>query len=471
MARHFRAAVFAAAILLYLVSAAVDWPILGYLLSFLSIAAILLSLPGANRLARNLSLLFLVSGNWMIWLQGTDPSEYLSAYGYMLHLLSLFAIIPLLAVPIQLGGYGKAIEHLLRLKVTTQQQLYRLISGFSFFLSSFMNLATLPMMYYSVKESVDPYPMQNRKQFISLGILHGFALPIMWTPVAPIVGVVFDLTGVSWSGMFPALLALSLGGLMLDWGIVYLTGKKLFFLQTIPRSNDQIRREMAATLEETAFDGEKTRWAKRKLVKLGLIITFFILLIAVAERVSNLGMIMIIVLLILPFSAVWSALLGKGKPFLHKCLKHVTEQIPDMADQFSTYLSAGFFVKAMEISGYNHEVNQLVDGLHHIIGDHLFLSLIPLIPLLLAYTGMHPVVAISLMTESLDPSLLGISVEKLTLALLGGAVTAFLMGPFNATLGIMSAIVKESPLRLSSWNWPFTISFIALLLAVLTLMP
>lgn len=40
--------------------------------------------------------------------------------------------------------------------------------------------------------------------------------------------------------------------------------------------------------------------------------------------------------------------------------------------------------------------------------------------------------------------------------MLAGAVSAFLVGPYNATIGLMSSIVKESSYKVSHWNMSYT---------------
>ena len=59
------------------------------------------------------------------------------------------------------------------------------------------------------------------------------------------------------------------------------------------------------------------------------------------------------------------------------------------------------------------------------------------------------------MTEGLNPEVIGISPHILTVAMLAGAVSAFLVGPYNATLGLMSNLVKESSYKVSNWNLSF----------------
>ncbi|WP_380026126.1 hypothetical protein [Effusibacillus consociatus] len=376
----------------------------------------------------------------------------------MLNLLTLFTMIPFLALPITLGGYGSAVEHVLHHRVNTPQQLYRTISGLAFFLSSFLNLATLPMMYYSVKDTVAQFGIRDVKRFTSLGIIHGYALPILWTPVAPIVGIVMDLTKVNWLQMFPLLFGISVCGLVLDW----------ILNSRIDPEKAIVQRELAAAVE-SSFNRE-VHASKRKLVQIAFSITLFITLIILLEWLFPFGLVITVALTSFPYAALWAILLRQSRGFMQGVRNHISQQIPKMAEQFAIFLSAGFFVKALQLSGYSEIINRLVLQIEHSIGVELFLILLPLFPLFLAYLGMHPVVAITLLAQSLNPAALAVSAEGLTIALLGGAVATFIMGPFNATLGIMSSITKESAYRISVWSWPFTICFLSMLLLILLIL-
>jgi len=63
------------------------------------------------------------------------------------------------------------------------------------------------------------------------------------------------------------------------------------------------------------------------------------------------------------------------------------------------------------------------------------------------------------MAGALNPGAIGISPLILTVAMLSGAISAFLIGPYNATIGLMANIVKESSLKVSNWNLTYTLLF------------
>ncbi|RXT04858.1 hypothetical protein [Ammoniphilus sp. CFH 90114] len=458
-----RTVVYSVSIGVFLLSTVFAAELFSTILSIAAIVCIAVSLPQSGKIAGSLSTLFLGIGFFVLWQSDVSTSTYLTSFGGMFNLLALFSIIPLIAVPIRVGGYSETIRHILESRIKSPAHLYRTISFYSFFLSCFMNLATLPMMYYSVKKAVEQYPLKSTSQFTSIGIIQGFALPILWTPIAPIVGVVFDLTHVNWLSMLPILLGLSVAGLLLNWALFQINQKK--FLHSLPDGYSAAGVEIAAAVSTP----DDQLW-KHKLRQMSIAVLLFITSIALLEYLFPIGLITTVIILTIPFSLLWSMFLKQGKAYFKETLGHFKNQLPKMSDQFAIFLSAGFFVTALQITGSNQSINQAVTSLDHLIGSTAFIMILPLIPLLLAFLGMHPALAIGLLAESLDPVTLGITPEQMALALLGGAVSTFLLGPFNATSGIMASIVKVSPFRIVSWNVGYSLAFLILIAITLLMM-
>src|SRR5690606_25449118 len=131
-----------------------------------------------------------------------------------------------------------------------------------------------------------------------------------------------------------------------------------------------------------------------------------------------------------------------------------------MKDQFFIFLSTGFFISAINISNTNDLLYGWIIQFINFSGAEVFLIILPLVPLALAYLGLHPAVSLALMMEGLNPSVIGISPHILTVAMLTGAVCSFLIGPYNATLGLMSNIVKVSSHKVSNWNIKFACLYV-----------
>jgi hypothetical protein len=450
-------------IFLYFVSSVLGFDQLKGFLSLCAIVSVVISVHSAGYLAITLSSLFLMIGIVCLWKAGVSAHVYLTSFGGMINLLALFTIIPLLAIPIRIGGYGDVIRTFMESKIKSPFHLYRSISLFSFFLSSFLNLAALPLMYYSVKKTVDTLPIHQPTRYASLGIIHGYALPILWTPIAPIVGIVFDITHVRWSSIFPYLFLLSIVGLLLDWGLYRLNRQRIEHA-SICAAEPQTIRELSAAKVTT--DLPLPAW-KPKFFQMGFAVLSFISLTMIIEHYLSIGLIGTVIILTIPFAYIWSLLIGQGKIFGRELKAHFHTQLPKMSDQFMVFISAGFLVAAIQSTDNHVLINQLIMNVDHRVGPHFFLILLPFIPLLLAFVGMHPALAISLIAESLDPLSLGLAPETLAIALLGGAVCTFMLGPFNATLGVMSSITNTSSLRIMTWNIGFTAVFIGFITLVL----
>ncbi|MFT8323235.1 MAG: hypothetical protein ABF649_20415 [Bacillus sp. (in: firmicutes)] len=436
---------------MYLISVICPWLPLGLILSCICLGIILFTFFTVSRFVRLLGSIFLLLGVVMLWRSQASFFEYITSFGSMLQLLALFGLVPILAFPIKLGDYASGIQDLIQRHVKKSKHLYMMTSSISYFLSIFMNVATVPMTYYAIKPVLEFYPLQNENRFISRAITHGFTMPLMWSPITPVVGVALSLTGVSWLSILPYVLPLSLFGLALDWFLGAKVAKK-----ALHKSNPAAlyNHELAASIEEN-----KPKSTKRILhIVVGIILLNGILILA--EHYFSLSFITIVSLLVIPFSCSWCLLINKGKEFRSSLKEYVGSFSNKMKEQFFIYLAAGFFISAIQTSKTDLVINSWMVKAEDMIGGTAFLLIIPIVPVICSFIGLHPTITLSLMAEALNPSLLGISANVLTVIMLIGAVSAFLVGPFNTTIGLMSSIVKESSFKVSNWNIVYTLSYL-----------
>ena len=447
-------------IFLYLITTIFPGIQIQYVISGLCMVIVLSTLFYVKWFVKGLGIVFLTLGIMMLATSDVDLEAYLLSFGPMLNLLTLFAIVPILALPIRLGNYQEGMQQLVNKKVKKSGHLYIMTSGVSYFLSIFMNIATLPMTYYSIKPTLNVFPLQNQERFLSRAIIHGFSMPLLWAPVTPIVGIVIEMNGVSWSSMLPYLIPFSIFGLLLDWVL----GTRLSSKSSDKGMRyDSARNETAATIETSSGGLNKAR----RINQIFVAILIFNLLISLIDYFFQFSFLIMVSLLVIPFSLTWSFMLKKGKEFFTGLKEHIDNHLLKMKDQFFTYLSAGFLISAIQYSGTDQLLNGAVGQFKNLIGAEAFLLIIPIIPLILVFTGLHPAVTLALISGALDPTFLGISPHVLTVAMLGGAVTAFLVGPFNGTIGLMSSIINVSPFKISNWNAPFTIIFLVSLMLYL----
>ncbi|MDD9312483.1 hypothetical protein PUS82_14485 [Cytobacillus firmus] len=442
---------FLTVIALYLLSTLLPQWNIDSLLSILCFFIVVLTFRLTKKFVQILGGVFLTFGAVLLWTSSSEWQQYIFAFGPMLDLLTMFTLIPILGIPVKLGRYGEGIQAIIQKRVKTSGHLYMMTSGISYFFSIFMNLATLPMTYYSIRPALGSFPVRNKERFMSRAISRGFAMPLIWAPVTPIVGIVITMTGVSWGSILPYVIPLSILGLAMDWFI----GSRQSQPMKLPHSADESVHETAASLEVTN-DSRPGR-----VFQILVAIAIFNVLVSFAETQVSLPFLILVSLIVIPFAFSWSLLLRKGKEFGHQLSDHFNSFAMSMKDQFFIFLSTGFFISAINISKANEILFDWIAAFISVAGVEIFLIILPLIPLGLAFLGLHPAVSLALMIEGVNPEAIGISPHILTVAMLSGAVSAFLVGPYNATLGLMSNIIKVDSYKVSSWNLPFAAVYVA----------
>jgi hypothetical protein len=458
---------FMLAIVSYLCSVFYSSKLLDIIISLSSLIIVISVFPTVKRFVQGMGSIFLLIGVLLLFLHGSAWTNYFYGFGNMLKVLSLFALIPIISIPIVLGNYAIRIQAMIQSKIKDSAVLYMVTSGMAYILSSFMSLATLPMIYRTIRPSLDMYPIEHKERFISRAITHGYSMPIVWTPVAPIVGIIIEMTGVRWSSILPIVIPFSLVGLVLDmligkWNANHRPNKM----------NQTVSAEVSAARESMEqLSGQKLGLEKSSHpLQILLAILIFNGLILILEEFSSFSFLLLVTVSVIPFAVVWSLLLGKGKLFVVESKSMLHKHLLGMKEQFFIFLSAGFMISAIQSTGAGHSINLGLIVVKDFVGADVFLLIIPLIPFALAFIGIHPAVGLALVAEALNPKALGISVEITAIAMLVGATMAFMMGPYNATTNMTASLSGKSSYQVSNWNAPFTLLYLLLSMLLLLLL-
>jgi len=451
-----RTGLYALTVLVYIAAGPGGVAALAPALSVLALLSVLVSLPACAPVTIILALLLFGSGSAMLWRSGATWSAFLEAQGGMAYLLALFVVLPVLSEPIRLGGYGKAIEALMGKRSGSLFRLNCLVTGLAFVCGTFMSLASIPIMMAAMTPVLAGYPIDNKVRFMVVSAISGYVLPMMWTPVSGIVGVVLFKLGLDWASMFPVLLTLSVACLAANWLVFYMLESRRVRVSTL----------RAASPEELAgFSSPLPR-----MMQILLAIVVLVAGIALLEWWFHVGTLTIVTLVAIPFAFAWSAAIGEGRRFVREAAGEFGRRLPRMADQFAIFLSGGFFVSAMHLSGYDSTANRLFLDFHEVVGTNLLLTLLPVLTLGVSFLGVHPLVAIVLFGESLKPEVLGITPDKMALTLIGSCVLTFMQGPFSGTLGLVQSLTGTSSFRLASWTAPYALAYFVLLVIGIRLM-
>jgi hypothetical protein len=454
MALKIRTIVYTTAVLFYMATAILpSRPWFHPVGSTLAVVALAVSLPAAGRIVKIISALFLAGGGVLAITHGIPQSSLYLLFGKMMDLLSLFTLIPFMAIPVLVGNYSSAIMQMLAHYAANERSLYRVVMLIGYGLASVMNLAALPMAYYSIQPAVKRLHLDDEDKFMEKSIVFGYAMPLVWSPIAAVVGGVVQVTRADWFWILPFSLILSAIGVALG-----------FLLS--PRA--AAAAQTAAARDNAAPPaGAMNPWWK--LGQMLAAIVTFVAAMTVLQKGLSISIVTAVTLLSIPFAAAWSLLLRQSGAFFRHAAAQI-RQIGNLHDQFAVFLSAGFFVTVLRTAGLAPAIDGFLVQLSHTLGTTWFLVAIPLLPVLLSMVGMHPLVSIALLGESLNPSVIGIRPEWVAVAYLGGGVTTFILSPFNATLTVMGGILKRNPLELMKWNLPFCILYLAVVIGLVTVL-
>src|SRR5688572_12160490 len=125
---------FICTILLYLIATIFSLSFLSTLISYICLIIVIVTFFRVNKLVRLLGSVFLILGVTMLWSSDASWSDYPLSFGPMLDLLTLFTLVPILSLPIKLGGYAEGIQSLIQRYVKKSKHLYTITSSVAYFL-------------------------------------------------------------------------------------------------------------------------------------------------------------------------------------------------------------------------------------------------------------------------------------------------------------------------------------------------
>lgn len=421
---------FVVLIVLFLVMELVDVPVIEWLSQVLIPITIATSFWLAKSTARLVAAIFLIAGLWLLVRGGVAPNQFISSFGEMLFVIAFFTVLPVIALPIRVGGYDQYIMTFILRHARSLRMEYAYILLVSYFYGIFLNLAAVPMSFRSLQSLLKHENLRNKERFLFFSMSQGFTTPLIWTPFSGMLGVIMISFGVNWVSIVPLLVVMSLVSLAACFVVYWQYVKH----QQIPVS-DRVEPEVAVDSESPYLI---------RLAELVGVVFLLLLVVFVLESWFELGLIISIIFITFPFTIGWCALKGRLRPFFESLNGYFQYQIPKMSSIYMIFLSAGFFVGTVQATGTDAVVSQyLLTGLA-LVPDWLIYCLLPWMIVATSYMGLHPIVTLVLLTGSVNLMDLGLSNELLAMAFLCGGVSTFLVSPFSGTVGILKSYTERS---------------------------
>lgn len=393
---------------------------------------------------RTITLFFFTLGTLILIYYKLPFSIGMQSLTSMTNIIAIIVVMQLFSIPIEVGHYSDTVEYWLKRLFKKESSLYLFAMLVTNLFASFLLFGTVPVMVSlfnkALKNSVSQY-----QRFFATAIMRGYTLALFWAPGAIIILLVMQVTHVSWSQLFVPGLLLSAIGLLTSYALEHFT-----------RLNKPII-SMSETLPDSSNIAKN---APKQTAHILLVIISLIVGIGLLERFSiatGTGRILLAGLIV---STIWIMYYRK-RAELKTVLKNYGESGIMQATDFSVFfIAVGLFAGAVDHSGILVHIQPLLQESVNHLGIFSIL-VIPLLFILIAVCGIHPLVLAVMFGKILLSVSLPLSSVSIALILLLSAAISFIISPF-AGMSLMTAkFLHVTPLEVSlKWNLLFCTLFL-----------
>ncbi|WP_156816912.1 hypothetical protein [Salsuginibacillus kocurii] len=359
-----------------------------------------------------------------------EISQYFTSMALLLCLLYLLPFIHHFMITSRLD---RELYRFLDSNVKDGRHFYIRTSFANYILSLFIFLSALPLTYRFLTEKLQKLPAHVRTRFTSSVILRSFASSNVWSPIEVYIVIVVAITGVYYLELLPYLITLSFITLLLDW--VFTSSFK-----SITAIEDSHQLKVAH---------------KGKLSLLFFFLAGFISSAASIQAISEIDFFEAIILLIVPYTLLWSVCLKRRKSFVRYTRLVWYRHITTMQNFFILFLALGFFNEVVEHSGILAEVMEVAEPIstYPLL---LFIGL-QLSTLFLACVGVHPLATLSLQGLFVTPFLTVLEPLSVAIVLITSTVANDAAGTFNVPVTMMSQYTGVHPYSITRLNLGFAL--------------
>lgn len=362
-----------------------------------------------------------------------------------LPLFSIIVITPLLGILISTGNYIQALKDKTH-KILGNMYLFYLWMTFSTHsMGVLLNVGSITINH----QLMDVVTVQNKKIVGSI-LSRGFITTMFWSPYFAAMALVLTNLDLQWTDV---------GWKALWFSIIVLIGN--FFL-----SLKDLKKENALKIYELILNNKEN---SSKIWELIFILGSIIAITFLLNILLGNNMIVSICLVALIYPVVWCMLKRNFGLYKQAFKSHLFVVIPNMKQELSLYLFAGLFGAVFIQSVWK---NRLVDFLVGNLGGQQigFIFVIIILIAIFALISIPPIVTVTLLSSSIDPSLFNMSIETFALTLLFSWGAATTIAPTTSVSSILSYRL-DVPITTVSlrWNYKFFLMLVILIPTYLSL--
>lgn len=437
----------------YLVNVFLKLPFLDNINMVLMVIVIALSFTVVTGTSKIIGIMtFLISSILLLHAQA-PLAVWRDALKENLFLVVMFVMVPLLGIPIQHGGYTKALQGVFERYVNTNGRFYLLVSFISAFVGVLVSLAVVPLVYEICRAS----SRSSNSKLLSTAISRGFTTCTIWAPTTAAIALLVQLTGTEWHVFFPFGITCGVIAGIVGYVMTRFEGKKEENSST--STGEGINREMSASKELDLS----------KVVELSLFGVVLIVGIAVISFWSGVSTLIVVSLASLIYPVIWLGLI-KRLPVLGREFKgdYFQNKLPGLKNEVILFMGAGLLASSIN---YSHLGNYVPRILSFLVGHNVFLLTIVLIGLtvLISAIGVHPIVTVTIIGGTIEAASYGVSPTYLALVLSISWAMGISVSPSAANVIAVSGIVGQSPVQVGiRWNSSYVVIVSSVLILVLT---
>jgi len=416
--------------------------------SAMSCAIVVLMLVMARGTVRRTSALLLIAAIALLAAKGFRIGELAEAMRFYGNLTTLFLLTPLLSLPVEQGGFDRAMKTVLS-RLGKKAAGYAAISTvLAFFTSIFLNIGSIGLIHALTGRKEEKW---IRVQGLSLQ--RGFAAAMLISPYSVAVAMILSSFGIAWIELF------SVSAVMV---VIFIAAHLAECFRTARGNGDDAKMPGPPPGEELP-DGKA---AVKRLAVLALALALIIGCLLAAESATHYPMVTLVSVLSLAVPVLGFAAMGKMDrlwPAFRD--QYWSARLPGMGKEILLILTAGCFAYAIQQSGASERLAEWASnggghaGMATLLLIHLFM-------LVFALVGFHPIIITSIMISLLSSDSFGLPPLAAPAALIGSWSLAIVFSPFSATTLVLSGLLRKSPAEIALvWNWRYT----ALTLAAIVL--
>ncbi|MBP1931249.1 hypothetical protein [Ammoniphilus resinae] len=390
----------------------------------------IISLPFMSKLPRLLTIIMLTLGHVLFFIYGGDFQYWQDALFQSLPFVALFVSVPLLSIPLRVGGYIEFIVTLMHRFKERPVFMHGVASLCSFLLSCFMNLGSIRIMDDLFGKSFQ----HNQDRFVK-AVMQGFSLSAMFSPYIAGVAIVLYLLEV------PIISFLLLGIILILLGVA--VSIILTYMDT--RNSEEIHSKT-----DTVEGKADLRIGGQLLIAF---IALFMTIILV-DHFLQINLVIIISLIAFTFPFLWTILIKKQRQLPDQLNNYRKQVIPNVHNESVMIVSASFFAQMVRLTPFP---DYLGEGFALINHFSLVLTLVLMLALILGLSvlGVHQILPITIFASPFFAEGIGLQPVLLALVLATGWGMSSLMAPISALNILSTQLFRLSWRQLVSWNVRF----------------